>query len=143
MLPVEMVSFCFMLYILATMTKIGNSLNVDTGIFKDLTGECWGEGKIEEKLVFNENPVSYVKLLPVGGHNRKHFTNCTINVSTEENPAGGVSAISLAILHLQFSGQAGGETVSVVTAGNDSARSTAVGAAASYDQPGIVVPVTN
>ena len=98
MLPVEMVSFYFMHYcILATMTRLGNSLNVDTSIFKDLTAECWEEGKIEEKLVFNENPVSYVKLLPVGGHNRKHVTNCTINVSTEENPAGGVSAISLAI----------------------------------------------
>ena len=54
-LPVEMVSFYFMLYILATMTKTGNSFNVDTSIFKDLTGECWGVGKIEDKLVFNEN----------------------------------------------------------------------------------------
>ena len=64
-------------YILA---RIANGLNVDTSIFKDITEKCWEEGKVEEALVFDENPALYVKLLPVGGHNRKRVTNCTINV---------------------------------------------------------------
>ena len=65
--------------------------------------------------------------------------NCTILVSTAEHP----SALSLAILHLQFSRKAEGEAVTVTTAANESVISTSVRAVASYDQPVLVDPVTN
>ena len=114
-------------------------MTVETSMVNDVTSECVEKGEVEEVLDMNDKAATQIKLSPAGGHSRQHSTNCTITVSA----AGAASAISLAILHLQFSSQTEGEMVTVTTAGDGSVRSTSVREPASYDQPGIVLPVTN
>ena len=128
--------YILLVYILA---RTVNSITVETSMVNDVTSECAEKGEVEEVLDINAKPATQIKFYPVGGHSRQHSTNCTITVSA----AGAASAISLAILHLQFSSQTEGEMVTITTAGDGSVRSTSVRDPATYDQPGIVLPVSN
>ena len=110
-----MVSLSLNIYLLAKYVILVASESVETNKMKDATAECWEEGMVEEILDYNDKPVVQIRIEPVGGHNRQHSANCTILVSTAEHP----SALSLAILHLQFSRKAEGEVVTVTTAANE------------------------
>jgi len=141
-LPVEMVPMCWLLYILVMVARQCNSLTVDTNMFNDVTRNCWGERFFEDTLDFDESPSLYLKLIPGGGHDRQHAVNCTLDIATAVQ-TGSVSAISFAILHLQLGGKTSGGHVVVTTSGEGAARSNSVNLPAAYDQPGLVVPLTN
>ena len=92
---------CLLLFLLLGRSQVKAKIEIEQGMVRDVTKECWKSGQAEGKLDPKTRPALYIQMFSPEQEMVKKNASKRCRISVSSMPKESQTALSLAIIHLE------------------------------------------